>query len=101
MCRPVYLPCTVHRPDQAFYNCQTHKRLKRTLIYCDTVILFFFFFFFFLQLQQTAHHVQTTSARKLQALVYDILPSTTAVFRYAIWFRNCQLTSSFLLALKQ
>ena len=30
---------------------------------------------------------------KLQALVYDILPSTTAVFSYAI--ENCQLTSRF------
>ena len=32
---------------------------------------------------------------KLQALVYDILPSTTAVFSYAIASRNCQLTSNF------
>ena len=32
---------------------------------------------------------------KLQALVYDILPSTTAVFSYAIGPENCQLTSSF------
>ena len=32
---------------------------------------------------------------KLQALV-DILPSTTAVFSYAIGSRNCQLTSSFV-----
>ena len=40
---------------------------------------------------------------KLQALVYDILPSTTAVFSYAIgsWKPCCQLTSSFLLVLKQ
>ena len=36
----------------------------------------------------------------LQALVYDILPSTTAVFSYAIAGpENCQLTSSFLLVL--
>ena len=34
---------------------------------------------------------------KLQALVYDILPSTTAVFNYAIG----QLTGSFSLVLKQ
>ena len=36
---------------------------------------------------------------KLQARVYDILPSTTAVFSYAIGSppqKNCQLTSSFL-----
>ena len=32
---------------------------------------------------------------KLQALV-DILPSTSAVFSYAIGSRNCQLTSSFV-----
>ena len=36
-----------------------------------------------------------SSAPKLQALVYDILPSTTAVFSYAIGSENCQLTSSF------
>ena len=30
----------------------------------------------------------------LQALVYHILPSTTALFSYAIGSRNCQLTSS-------
>ena len=33
---------------------------------------------------------------KLQALIYDILPSTTAVFSYAIGARK-QLTSSFFL----
>ena len=33
---------------------------------------------------------------KLQALVYDILPSTTAVFSYDIGYKNCHLTSSFL-----
>ena len=35
---------------------------------------------------------------KLRALVYDILPSTTAVFSYAIRSKkkNCQLMSSFL-----
>ena len=33
---------------------------------------------------------------RLQALVYDILPSTTAVFP-----ENCQLTSSFSLVVKQ
>ena len=41
---------------------------------------------------------------KLQALVYDILPSTTAVFSYATGSKknnNCQLPSSFLLVLKQ
>ena len=38
---------------------------------------------------------------KLLALVYDILPSTTAVFSYATGSRNCQLTISFLLVLKQ
>ena len=31
--------------------------------------------------------------RKLQALVYDILPSTTAVFSYAMGPENCQLTT--------
>ena len=31
----------------------------------------------------------------LQALVYDILLSTTAVFSCAIGSKNCQLTSSF------
>ena len=35
----------------------------------------------------------------LQAPVY-ILPSTTAVFSYAIGPENCQLSSSFLLVLK-
>ena len=48
-------------------------------------------------------HVAFTvlSVPKLQALVYDILPSTTAVLSYAIGSKNCQLTSSFLLVLKQ
>ena len=32
---------------------------------------------------------------KLQALVYDMLPSTTAVFSYTIGSENCQPTSSF------
>ena len=38
---------------------------------------------------------------KLRALVCDILPSTTAVFSYAIGPRKYQLTSCFLLVLKQ
>ena len=38
---------------------------------------------------------------KLQALVYDILPSTTAVFSYVVGPEICQLTSSVLLVLKQ
>ena len=33
---------------------------------------------------------------KLQALVYDMLPSTTAVFSYTIGSENCQLTSNFV-----
>ena len=37
----------------------------------------------------------TACPPKLQALVYDILPSTTAVFSYAIVPENCQLTRSF------
>ena len=41
---------------------------------------------------------EVTLYSKLQALVYDILPSTTAIFSYAI---DCQLTSSFSLVLKQ
>ena len=32
---------------------------------------------------------------KLQALLYDMLPSTTAVFSYTIGSENCQPTSSF------
>ena len=42
------------------------------------------------------------SRRKLQALVYNILPSTTAVFIITPEGpENCQLTSSFLLVLRQ
>ena len=37
---------------------------------------------------------------KLQALVYDILPWTTAVFSYVIGCWKCQLTSSFSLVLR-
>ena len=37
---------------------------------------------------------------KLQALVYDILPPTTALTDYAACSKNCQLTDSFLLVLK-
>ena len=33
-------------------------------------------------------HLLPLSTVKLQALVYDILPSTTAVFSYAIWSRK-------------
>ena len=36
---------------------------------------------------------------KLQALVNDILPSTTAVFNYGIGSRKLSLTSRFLLLL--
>ena len=32
---------------------------------------------------------------ELQALVYDILPSTTAVFSYAIWSRNLSANEQF------
>ena len=45
-----------------------------------------------------AHAVHTSVGRvqpKLQALVYDILPSTIAVFSYAIGSKKTQLTSSF------
>ena len=38
---------------------------------------------------------------RLQALVYNILPSTTAMYSYIIGSWNCQLVSSFLLVLKQ
>ena len=34
------------------------------------------------------HHHRLTQHPKLQALVYDILPSTTAVFSYAIGSRK-------------
>ena len=41
-------------------------------------------------------------ARKLQALVYDILSLTTAVFSYAIWSRKLSANEQFfLLGLKQ
>ena len=40
------------------------------------------------------------SCLKLQALVYDILPSTTAVFSFVIVLENCQLKSSISLVLK-
>ena len=38
---------------------------------------------------------------KLQALVYDILPSTTAVFSYATGSRKLPANEQFLLVLKQ
>ena len=72
---------------------------------------FSFFFFFNTFWKQVSdrnsqltdlHRLQSsvTPHLKLQALVYDILPSTTAVFSY--WRpENGQLTSSFLLVLKQ
>ena len=37
---------------------------------------------------------------KLQALVYDILPSTTAVFSYAIGSRKLSANEQFLLLVK-
>ena len=55
--------------------------------------------------EKTFHKCRSSSViphglAQLQALVYDILPSNTAVFCYAILSKNCQLTSSFLLVLK-
>ena len=41
----------------------------------------------------------TISAKLLQALVYDILPSTTAVFSYAIGSRKLLANDQFLLLL--
>ena len=56
------------------------------------------------QMKSEVKYVQWWEARhmeytKLQALVYNILPSTTAIFSYVP--ENCQLTSIFLLVLKQ
>ena len=42
-----------------------------------------------------------SSFTKLQALVYDILPSTTAVFSYAIGSRKLSAYEQFLLVPKQ
>ena len=42
------------------------------------------------------HIVQYISRHaKLQALVYDILPSTTAVFSYAVWSRKMSANERF------
>ena len=41
------------------------------------------------------------TGRKLQALVYDILPSTTAVFSYATGSRKLSANEQFSLVLKQ
>ena len=50
----------------------------------------------------TRTHTHThTVTHKLQALVYDILPSTTAVFSYAIGPRKLSANEQFLLVLKQ
>ena len=43
-------------------------------------------------MQSTA---KTTHRHKLQALVYDILPSTTAVFSYAIGSRKLSANEQF------
>ena len=51
--------------------------------------------------ESVKNSVQHRAKPKLQALVYDVLSSTTAVFSYAIGSRNSQLTSSFSLVLKQ
>ena len=49
--------------------------------------------------------MELKSSLKLQALVYDILPPTTAIIDYAIDLKqkqtNCQLTSSFSMVLKR
>ena len=42
-----------------------------------------------------------TGNPKLRALVYDILPSTAAVFSYVIGSRKLSAKEQFLLALKQ
>ena len=52
------------------------------------------------------HRERVCTDSKLQALVYDILPSTTAVFSYAIGSRKLSANEQFfcfvcLLALKQ
>ena len=44
--------------------------------------------------------VTAMSAVKLQALLYDILPSTTAVFSYTIGSRKLSANEQFLLVLK-
>ena len=41
--------------------------------------------------------VEVAVLGKLQALVYDILPSTTAVFSYAIGSRNLSANEQFFL----
>ena len=41
------------------------------------------------------HHVYYYAVAKLQALVYDILPSTTAVFSYAIGSRKLSANRQF------
>ena len=48
-----------------------------------------------------AQHLLVTHTHKLQALVYDILPSTIAVFSYAIGSRKLSVNEQFLLGLKQ
>ena len=45
-------------------------------------------------------HMFNIDNTKLQALVYNILPPTTAIIDYAIGLKNCQLMNSFLMMLK-
>ena len=44
------------------------------------------------------HHHRLTQHPKLQALVYDILPSTTAVFSYAIGPRKLSANEQFFVS---
>ena len=43
----------------------------------------------------TCYSAMYTQICKLQTLVYDILPSTTAVFSYAIWSRKLSANEQF------
>ena len=49
----------------------------------------------------TDTEMRGSTGNKLQALVYDILPSTTAVFSYAIGPRKLSANEQILLVLRQ
>ena len=50
---------------------------------------------------QKSQNVTTGSTPCHQALVYDILPPTTAIVDYAIGLEKCQLTDSFSMMFKR
>ena len=72
------------------------KAVKGERQTCLGFPLYTFFLGFLLWGCPCPHNCLVTPRSKLQALVYDILPSTIAIFSYAIWSRKLSANKQFL-----